>query len=160
MKRKNVSLFVGVLIALIGTVFSMAGCKQPESDPVYTRTDMSFEIENKSSVACSVVVDIDASNTISSSSKLINNDIATSGTVSFSANGTKTVTVKGVLLSGKTNQSSRDYIHLVKIKASNGSALSPSDYTSGWLQKGVLKSWNNAHFDITKSSLGFIVTKQ
>ena len=160
MKRNNVSMFVGVLIALIGTVFSMAGCKQPESDPVYTRTDMSFEIENKSGVACSVVVDIDASNVISSSSKLVNNDIATSGTVSFTANEKKTVTVKGVLLSGKTNQSSRDYDHLVKITASNGGTLSPSDYTSGWLRNGGLKSWNNAHFDITKDTSKFIVTKQ
>ena len=49
MKRKNVSLFVGVLIALIGTVFFMSGCKNKtdESEPVYTRTSMSFEIENK-----------------------------------------------------------------------------------------------------------------
>ena len=160
MKRKNVSLFVGVLIALIGTVFSMAGCKQPESDPVYTRTDMSFEIENKSGVACSVVVDIDASNTISSSSKLVNNDIATSGTVSFTANEKKTVTVKGVLLSGKTNQSSRDYDHYIIIKASNGGSPQSGEYRSSFLRTGLLKSWDNAHFDITKNTIKFIVTKQ
>ena len=80
--------------------------------------------------------------------------------MSFKAGEKKTVTINGVLLSGATNQASCDYIHLVKIKASNGGALSPSDYTSGWLQKGVLKSWNNAHFDITKDTMKFIVTKQ
>lgn len=165
MKRKNVSLFVGVLIALIGTVFFMSGCKNKtdESEPVYTRTSMSFEIENKSGVACSVVVTIDAYISTyngSSTKSFIKEESATSGAMSFNNGEKKTVTINGVLLSGATNQASCDYIHLVKIKASNGSALSPSDYTSGWLQKGVLKSWNNAHFDITKSSLGFIVTKQ
>ena len=162
MKRKNVSLFVGVLIALIGTVFFMSGCEnQPESDPVYTRTDMSFEIENKSGVACRVVVDIKADNIISNgSTKFVKRETASSGSVAFAVGEKKTVTINGVLLSGATNKSTREYDNLIQIKASNGNALFPSDYNSGWLWKGELKSWNNAHFDITKDSFKFIVTKQ
>ncbi len=161
MKRKNVSLFVGVLIALIGTVFFMSGCEnQPESDPVYTRTDMSFEIENKSGVACRVVVDIKAYNVISNGSKFVNSETASSGSVAFAVGEKKTVTINGVLLSGATNKSTREYDLLIQIEASNGNALFPSDYNSGWLRNGALKSWNNAHFDITKDSFKFIVTKQ
>ena len=105
MKRKNVSLFVGVLIALIGTVFFMSGCKNKtdESEPVYTRTSMSFEIENKSGVACSVVVTIDASISTyngSSTKSFIKEESATSGAMPFNAGEKKTVTINGVLLSG------------------------------------------------------------
>lgn len=164
MKRKNVSLFVGVLIALIGTVFFMSGCKNKtdESEPVYTRTSMSFEIENKSGVACSVVVTIDASISTyngSSTKSFIKEESATSGAMPFNAGEKKTVTLKDILLSATTNKAGCDYIHLIKIVASDGGAHFPSDYTSGWLQKGDLKTFDNAHFDIKITSAKFDIIK-
>ena len=164
MKQKNVSLFVGVLIALIGTVFFMSGCKNKtdESEPVYTRTSMSFEIENKSGVACSVVVTIDASISTyngSSTKSFIKEESATSGAMSFNNGEKKTVTLKDILLSATTNKAGCDYIHLIKIVASDGGAHFPSDYTSGWLQKGDLKTFDNAHFDIKITSAKFDIIK-
>ncbi|UTC52476.1 hypothetical protein ABH09_08965 [Treponema sp. OMZ 803] len=160
MKRKNVSI-IGAFVALIGMVFFMSSCKgqADETEPVYKRTDMTFELENKSGVQCSVVVSIIASNSISNDSKLAKEDTATSGVISLNVGEKKTVTINGILLSGTTNKSSRDYIHLIKIVASDGGAHFPSDYTSGWLQKGDLKTFDNAHFDIKITSAKFDIIK-
>lgn len=161
MKGKNVFI-IGVLVALIGMVFFMSGCKD-ETDPVYTKTNTSFEIENKSGYPCTVTVTITASNSASNASKLTKEEIATSGSISFSTGEKKPVTVKDVLVSGKTNKVSRDYIHLIKITVSDGNAHSQSDYTSKWLQKDELKTFDNAHFDITLTSSGprkFVIKKR
>ena len=160
MKRKNISI-IGAFVALIGMVFFMSSCKgqADETEPVYKRTDMTFELENKSGVQCSVVVSIIASNSISNDSKLAKEDTATSGVISLNVGEKKTVTINGILLSGTTNKAGCDYIHLIKIVASDGGAHFPSDYTSGWLQKGDLKTFDNAHFDIKITSAKFDIIK-
>ena len=163
MKRKNVSI-IGAFVALIGMIFFMSNCKgqADETDPVYKRTDITFEFENKSGVQCSVVVSIDAaigSYNGSSTKSFTKEETATSGAISFNAGEKKTVTLKDILLSATTNKAGCDYIHLIKIVASDGGAHSSSDYTSGWLQKGNLKTFDNAHFDIKITSNKFDIIK-
>ena len=107
MKQKKIVSMIVMLVVLIGTVFMMTGCpEQPIEKPEYTKENFVLKFKNETGKKCYIEIKGSSSATvgvIASADWESLFDFPTVLKTEIPISGEKTITVKDVVVSGKTS---------------------------------------------------------
>ena len=112
MKQRKVVSMVGIMVVLLNAVLMITGCPdKPKEKPEYTKDEFSLTFKNESGQKCYIEIsgDSKAAHLIGYSGWTWNVKFPTIVKTEIPAGSTKIITVKDVVVSGKTSEETHSY---------------------------------------------------
>ena len=110
MKQRKVVSMIGALAVMVGAVLMLTGCPDnPSEEPEYTKDEFTLKFKNESGQKCYIEISGDSKPPFGTAVTPVDNwsysiDFPTVLKTAIPAGNEKTITVKDVVVSGKTSK--------------------------------------------------------